>query len=117
MPQLVLTIREKRCRSAVSHYIFLLASYRALYGANWVYRYHHEYSYWQPEVWAAGAVQVRRSSRTTSNPIFSCVRSCSSQIPPVTLGARGCKVSGSAGGMAGKSGKFTSGAIPATGAV
>ena len=69
VPQLVLTIREKRCRSAVSHYIFLLASYRALYGANWVYRYHHEYSYWQPEVWAAGAVQVRRSSRTTPSPL------------------------------------------------
>ena len=58
VPQLVLMVREGTCRSAVSHYIFLLASYRAWYVANWVWRYEHEPGYWQPHVWAAGVVQT-----------------------------------------------------------
>ena len=51
-------VREGTCRSAVSHYIFLLASYRAWYVANWVWRYEHEPGYWQPHVWVAGVVQT-----------------------------------------------------------
>ena len=58
VPQLVLMVREGTCRSAVSHYIFLLASYRAWYVANWVWRYEHEPGYWQPHVWVAGVVQT-----------------------------------------------------------
>ena len=58
VPQLVLMVREASCRSAVSHYIFLLASYRAWYIANWVWRYIHEPGFWQPQAWAAGIVQT-----------------------------------------------------------
>ena len=61
VPQLVLMVREASCRSAVSHYIFLLASYRAWYIANWVWRYKHESgpeAEWQPQAWAAGTVQT-----------------------------------------------------------
>lgn len=58
VPQMVLMVREASCRSAVSHYIFLLASYRALYIVNWVWRYLHEIGYWWPVVWVAGTVQT-----------------------------------------------------------
>ena len=58
VPQLVLMVREGTCRSAVSHYIFLLGSYRAWYVANWVWRYKHQPGYWDPQVWVLGVVQT-----------------------------------------------------------
>ena len=58
VPQLVLMVREGTCRSAVSHYIFLLASYRAWYVANWVWRCEHEDWYWDPHVCVPGVVQT-----------------------------------------------------------
>lgn len=58
VPQLVLIVREGSSRSAVSHYIFLLALYRAFYLGNWAQRYRREPYYWQPQAWTSGAVQT-----------------------------------------------------------
>ena len=39
-------------------YVLCLASYRALYLLNWVWRYHTTANYWDPIVWVCGACQT-----------------------------------------------------------
>lgn len=58
VPQLVLVIRERGCRSVVAHYTMLLGMYKTAYVANWAWRFYTEENYLQKIVWASGAVQV-----------------------------------------------------------
>lgn len=58
MPQLVLLQRTGNVDNLTGSYVALLGSYRALYIANWVYRFFTEPKYKQVLVWTAGAVQT-----------------------------------------------------------
>ena len=39
-------------------YVLCMASYRAFYLLNWVWRYHTQDNYWDPVVWVCGACQT-----------------------------------------------------------
>merc|ERR1711892_906994 len=42
LPQLFMVSKTGEAETITSHYLFALGSYRALYIANWIYRYHYE---------------------------------------------------------------------------
>lgn len=42
LPQLFMISKTGEAESITSHYLFAQGSYRALYIANWIYRYHYE---------------------------------------------------------------------------
>lgn len=42
MPQLFMITKTGEAESITTHYLFFLGLYRALYIANWVWRYHTE---------------------------------------------------------------------------
>jgi ER lumen protein retaining receptor len=58
MPQLVLLQRTGNVDNLTGSYVALLGSYRALYIANWAYRFFTEHKYRQVLVWTAGGVQT-----------------------------------------------------------
>ncbi|KXS19880.1 ER lumen protein retaining receptor [Gonapodya prolifera JEL478] len=57
LPQLYMLQTTGEAESITAHYLFALGSYRALYLANWVWRYYTE-SYVDWIAWVAGAVQT-----------------------------------------------------------
>lgn len=58
VPQLYMTQQTGNIDQLTSHFVFFLGSYRALYLANWVYRYMNEKDYRAWLVWICGAVQT-----------------------------------------------------------
>merc|ERR1712147_487346 len=42
LPQLFMISKTGEAETITSHYLFAQGSYRALYIANWIYRYHYE---------------------------------------------------------------------------
>jgi len=58
LPQLALLQRTGNVDNLTGGYVALLGSYRALYIANWTYRYFTESKYRQALVWSAGGVQT-----------------------------------------------------------
>ncbi|KAJ1653966.1 endoplasmic reticulum retention protein [Dispira simplex] len=57
LPQLFQMTRTGEAETITSHYVFALGAYRALYIANWVYRYYTE-GYVDVIAWVAGFVQT-----------------------------------------------------------
>lgn len=57
LPQLFMVSKTGEAESITSHYLFALGSYRALYIANWVYRYHTE-GFYDIIAIVAGCVQT-----------------------------------------------------------
>ena len=62
-PQLIMVQKYARENSGTvsnitSHYMFCLGAYRALYVANWIYRYMTEVGYYDPIAWVSGIVQT-----------------------------------------------------------
>lgn len=57
MPQLFLITKTGEAESITTHYLFFLGLYRALYIANWVWRYHTEGFFDQIAV-VSGVVQT-----------------------------------------------------------
>lgn len=57
MPQLFMISKTGEAESITTHYLFFLGLYRALYIANWVYRYNTEGVYDQIAV-VSGVVQT-----------------------------------------------------------
>ncbi len=58
MPQFVLIGAKQQVEGITSHYMASLGLYRALYLANWVWRYFTEPHYWALLPWVAGVVQT-----------------------------------------------------------
>ena len=58
LPQLFLLRRSNNIDVITADYVFLMGAYRALYIANWVYRYFTEPDYSNVLVWVAGTVQT-----------------------------------------------------------
>ncbi|ELP84829.1 ER lumen protein retaining receptor, putative [Entamoeba invadens IP1] len=58
LPQIFLLSVTGEIENLNSKYILCLGIYRALYIANWVFRYATEDSYWSPLVWVCGIVQT-----------------------------------------------------------
>lgn len=58
LPQLILLQRHRCVENITSYYVASLGAYRALYIANWVYRYFSEPHYSQWVAWIAGTVQT-----------------------------------------------------------
>ena len=57
MPQLYMISKTEEADSMMSHYLFALCSYRALYVVNWVYRYYLE-DYYDLIAAVSGCVQT-----------------------------------------------------------
>lgn len=57
MPQLFMITKTGEAESITTHYLFFLGLYRALYIANWVWRYHTEGFFDQIAV-VSGVVQT-----------------------------------------------------------
>jgi len=57
LPQLFMVSKTGEAESITSHYLFALGSYRALYIANWVYRYYFE-GFYDIIAIVAGCVQT-----------------------------------------------------------
>jgi ER lumen protein retaining receptor len=57
LPQLFMISKTGEAETITSHYLFAQGSYRALYIANWIYRYHYE-SHLDWIAIAAGVVQT-----------------------------------------------------------
>lgn len=57
MPQLFMVTKTGEAESITTHYLFFLGLYRALYIANWVWRYHTEGFFDQIAV-VSGVVQT-----------------------------------------------------------
>jgi ER lumen protein retaining receptor len=58
LPQLVLVTNAKSAENITAWYLLSLGAYRALYLANWVYRYRTEKGYWALISWVSGTVQT-----------------------------------------------------------
>jgi ER lumen protein retaining receptor len=58
LPQLIMITRHQKVENITALYMASLGAYRALYLANWVWRYWSEPHYWSPIAWVAGAVQT-----------------------------------------------------------
>lgn len=89
MPQLFMITKTGEAESITTHYLFFLGLYRALYIANWVWRYHTEGFFDQIAV-VSGVVQTifycdffyLYITRGRSNPP---TRAFSLQLPPSPL--------------------------------
>uniref|UniRef100_A0A8C4QUG7 ER lumen protein-retaining receptor n=1 Tax=Eptatretus burgeri TaxID=7764 RepID=A0A8C4QUG7_EPTBU len=57
LPQLFMVSKTGEAETITSHYLFALGLYRALYLANWVWRYHNE-GFYDPIAIMAGVVQT-----------------------------------------------------------
>ncbi|KAL5242646.1 hypothetical protein ACI65C_010056 [Semiaphis heraclei] len=57
VPQLLMMSRTSNNKSFISHYLFALGSYKALYFLNWIYRY-LDSSFYDPILIAAGVVET-----------------------------------------------------------
>lgn len=58
LPQIQLLINLKQVENITSYYVASLGAYRALYIANWMYRYFTEPHYSMWIAWVAGAIQT-----------------------------------------------------------
>lgn len=57
VPQLLMMSRTSNNKSIISHYLFALGSYKALYFLNWIYRYFDSFFY-DPVLIVAGIVET-----------------------------------------------------------
>merc|ERR1719219_385845 len=57
LPQLFMITKTGEAETITSHYLFAQGSYRALYIANWIYRYHYE-NFYDAIAIVAGIVQT-----------------------------------------------------------
>ncbi|CAI6345977.1 unnamed protein product [Macrosiphum euphorbiae] len=57
VPQLLMLSRTSKDKSIISHYLFAMGSYKALYILNWIYRY-KESNFYDPIVVVAGIVET-----------------------------------------------------------
>lgn len=57
MPQLFMITKTGEAESITIHYLFVLGLYRALYIANWLWRYHTE-DFYDPIAVVSGVVQT-----------------------------------------------------------
>ena len=57
-PQITMSHTQGKVEGITAHYMASLGAYRALYLANWVWRYYSEPHYWAPIPWVAGLVQT-----------------------------------------------------------
>ncbi len=57
IPQLSLIYKQGTISTMMTYYLKMLGSYRALYIANWIYRYNTE-NYWEPIGFFCGCVQT-----------------------------------------------------------
>jgi len=57
VPQLLMMSKTSKDKSIISHYLFALGSYKALYLLNWIYRY-NESNFYEPITVVAGIVET-----------------------------------------------------------